>query len=415
MAHVDKEVRPIVDRHEAAKRQSHHVQRDGVSMPVLADNRPHANVQAQLAATVRSSPRMIVQRALIDHMRTSPRAVAQRKINAPSLQPPRRATPVGTTAGAPIQRYLNPMAVEDLIGANVLQGQLGPVIAAYNDAEDRVPEDFDGYKHYSNSYIDAQLQRLVTLDGFITAWINTPANRDNGYARDILEKQIKPNIARDRTEVQNNRVGANVPISQGLIHGTYKWADNSVDLHVAPKGEGGEFSIADIAVVLRKMQQKMAQRTKNGGGVGKFILHPTGAAIVKTLVQLMGEALGDEELVNKARGEIKSRKMLESVKKVFSTPPKKDDDKLDKSVHPEHFAYLDSLVGTQGLAIAPILRGTRTVEERDQNMLAPSEAGGNRLNAYKKSVAENTGLVSLNIEFSAERIPKVLDFLDKRL
>lgn len=340
--------------------------------------------------------------SLADRLHGSPRSVAQRKLvgigPAYALQRP------------PLQRYLNPLTVDDLVGEAALQSQLRPLMQVYNAEEDKVPEDFSGYKRYSSSYIDAQIQRLAVLEGHVDTWISTHPGDGNAYIRDLLVEQVKRNISRDRRELEGNRVGADIEIQQGLIHGTYKWLDNSVDLHVSSKGEGPGFSTADMTLAAQKAFQKMTQRREDGGPVGKFILHPTGAAVVKIMVQLLGEALGDPALIELAHNSIKWRKLREKMR-VFKQKPMSAD-MLDTSVHAEHFAYLRSLAGAAGLTIAPILKGTKSEAEFNQNMLEQTALGAARLKAYADAVEKQEYGVSLNIQISADRLLDMLRLLE---
>jgi hypothetical protein len=344
-----------------------------------------------------------------------PPAVAQRHLALPlSDGPPTRAERVAPSArfgdGAPVQRFLNPMMLDDLFGEDDLKDQLSPVIAAYNDKEDEVQEDFDGYKDYKKSYIDDQIQTLMVLEGIADKWMTQHPKDKNEYIHGVL-KGFKENIARDRADLERNRSGKNLDVRQGLIHGTYKWEDNSADLHVDKKGDGQGFPASDMLVVAKQMLQKMTQRKRDGGPTGVFILHPTGAAIVKIMVQLLGEAMGDPEVTELAHKAIKSRKFWEKLD-VFGKKREMSQDLLDPTVHLEHFEYLRSLAGVEGLEIMPILRGTKTEKEFNQNILAATKEGVARLKAYKQAVEDQEYGVSLNVNISAEKLPDVIRVLE---
>jgi hypothetical protein len=87
----------------------------------------------------------------------------------------------------------------------------------------------------------------------------------------------------------------------------------------------------------------MELRWQDGGPVGKFILHPTGAAIVKTVVQMLGEALGNIKSIAEARKSYEARKRTEWALSFFRDEPVKSEEKLDPTVHEEHFQYLSGL------------------------------------------------------------------------
>ncbi len=206
------------------------------------------------------------------------------------------------------------------------------------------------------------------------------------------------------------------PIREGLIHGTYDRATNSVDLHVDNKGESEGLSILNMLSVTQHLYRLMGERSlEQGAPKGKFVLHPTGAAIVKIVIQTLGEALGNPQGVKAAHELIAKRKLWEKVQfwKTKSMSP----DKLDPSVIAEHMAYIRSLVNIHGVEITPILSasitGATTPEEFLQNMLDNSVAGATRLQQYEETLKAQEVGVSLDISLTEDQLPAIIVLLTK--
>lgn len=206
------------------------------------------------------------------------------------------------------------------------------------------------------------------------------------------------------------------PIREGLIYGTYDRATNSVDLHVDNKGESEGLSILNMLSVTQHLYRLMGERSlEQGAPKGKFVLHPTGAAIVKIVIQTLGEALGNPQGVKAAHELIAKRKLWEKVQfwKTKSMSP----DKLDPSVIAEHMAYIRSLVNIHGVEITPILSasitGATTPEEFLQNMLDNSVAGATRLQQYEETLKAQEVGVSLDISLTEDQLPAIIVLLTK--
>lgn len=209
--------------------------------------------------------------------------------------------------------------------------------------------------------------------------------------------------------------GRTVPYKQGLIHGDLKGVANQADFHVDP-GDGRGLR-ADMLTVARDVFERVtAANTLHGVPKGRVYLRPQGAAIIKIVSQMLGEALGDRRLIEQAHDAIQWRKLEEAVldKIPFYTRPKMSKEVLDKSVVPEHSAYMKSLVGVSGVDIKPLLRGTLSMEEFTQNMLEESEMGRARLKKYLETVQSATVPVSMDIFISQDRLPAVISLLQKQ-
>ena len=202
---------------------------------------------------------------------------------------------------------------------------------------------------------------------------------------------------------------------QGLIHGDLIGVKNEADFHVDP-GDGGSLR-ADMLAVAQDVCEKMtAANTIHGAPKGRVYLRPQGAAIIKIVSQMLGEALGQRELIEQAHRSIQWRKFKEAAldKIPVYTRPKLSKEVLDKSVVPEHSDYMKSLVGVSGVDIKPLLRGAKSLEEFTQNMLEESQMGRDRLQKYLETVESGNVSVSMDIYISQDRLPNVISLLQKQ-
>ncbi|HWU90257.1 MAG TPA: DUF4157 domain-containing protein [Kofleriaceae bacterium] len=205
-----------------------------------------------------------------------------------------------------------------------------------------------------------------------------------------------------------------VPIKQGLIHGTYDEETNTIDLHVEAKGGGGGLAARDMLQVAEQCYQLMTARERTGGPQGRFMLHPTGAAIVKIMVELLAGALGSRLDKWKAA-------LLQTKRKKFGGPGgSKNPDKLEPGVLPEHFAFLDSLRGDDpGVSIVPRMRAKYNTEDNvNQNMLEKSPEGNERYETYKAVLqsSEDDEPVGpgLDVTLTSDLLPAVIETLRSR-
>jgi hypothetical protein len=215
--------------------------------------------------------------------------------------------------------------------------------------------------------------------------------------------------------VQDAKALVDVHYRQGVIHGDLKGVDNQADFHVDP-GDGRRLR-ADMLTVARDVSERMtAANVIHGAPKGRVYLRPQGAAIIKIVSQMLGEALGDKRLIEQAHQAIQWRKFKEAAldKVPFYTRPKLSKEVLDKSVVPEHSAYMKSLVGVSGVDIKPLLGGARSMEEFTQNMLEESEMGRARLGKYLETVESATAPVSMDIFISQDRLSAVISLLQKQ-
>jgi hypothetical protein len=329
-------------------------------------------------------------------------------------QPQALEIPSASSGNVVYQRYLNVLYLDDLIGIDNTKQNLAPLIKAYNqreDQEEKVAQDF--YPSFdprlTATYIATQTRALDGIEALINNWLT--ANPVNNYNHYVMEN-LKTNIASDRTRLEAKRGRTDYNIRQGLIKGTYHWKTNDVDLHVDKKQAGDAFPTSDMLIVAEKLYQTMELRWQDGGPVGKFILHPTGAAIVKTVVQLLGEALGIIKSIAEARKSYQARKRKEWALSFIRDEPVKSEDKLDPTVHEEHFQYLSGLRGAAtDIDIKAVIPGTRTEAEFFQNIIAATPEGKARLGAYIKTVKEQNVGVSLDVTIYHHQLPKVISVL----
>ncbi len=213
---------------------------------------------------------------------------------------------------------------------------------------------------------------------------------------------------------------------QGLIHGTYSPLGNTADLHVNP-GQGA-FTAADMLTVAEDLYTAMDARYRQVPGpglppfpvpppVGTFVLHPTGAAIVKIVIELLAASLGGTWSTMKAA-------LLQKKRKLGGGGGPMPPDTIDPSVVPEHVAFLDSLRGTNGVSIRPRLPNSGpygldpgTQQEReaeaDQDMLATSAEGNARYEKYKGAITAGVP-ASLDVSLTHQQLPQIIAVLRKR-
>lgn len=207
------------------------------------------------------------------------------------------------------------------------------------------------------------------------------------------------------------------PFTRGLIHGTYHPRDNSADMHVSAADEGEHLKPGDAAVVLKALYDVMVQNHATTGTIGKIDWRPTGAAVQKLVVELLGEALGGTFSVMVAR-------LKKAYRKNFGEKPTgaRDKNVLSPDILPEYKAYLDAMQGENKVSIKPKIQGESAdlVEKGvpshivastiNQDMMEDSDAGRTRLNTYKETL--DTGVASgLVIEVTHLQIPAIIKVL----
>jgi hypothetical protein len=225
-------------------------------------------------------------------------------------------------------------------------------------------------------------------------------------AREFIRVGLAPAAVRD--------VKATVPYDRNLIHGTLVRSSNKADFHVSP-GDASTLT-ADMLFVADDVYKLMTLTSRlPGRGNGVVYLRPQGAAIIKIVSQLLGEALGNPAQVKLARDAYKWRKIEEAainlIPKFLYTKKKMSNDVLDKSVASEHTEYIKALVGAAGVDIKPLLPGTKTIEEFTQNMLEASNEGRERLRTYLETVQAANTPVSMDIYVERDTLPKIIDFM----
>jgi hypothetical protein len=199
-----------------------------------------------------------------------------------------------------------------------------------------------------------------------------------------------------------------IPLERGLIHGTYDEETNSIDLHVSAKGDGGGLTARDMLAVAERCLELMTAREKAKGPQGRFMLHPTGAAIVKIMVELLAGSLGGR------LDKWKAAALQMKRKKFGGQGGRKNPDKLGQDVLPEHFAFLDSMRGDDpGVSIIPRMRASYNTEDNvNQNMMEKSAKGNERYATYKAvlQASEDDEPVGpgLDVTLTSDLLPAVI-------
>jgi hypothetical protein len=204
-----------------------------------------------------------------------------------------------------------------------------------------------------------------------------------------------------------------IPLRQGLIHGEFQEQNNSIDLHVDAKGEGGGMQAIDMLAMAKHCRNLMSEREESGGPKGTFMLHPTGPAITKIFVELLATALGGKWDNLKAQ-------LLQKKRKTFGNATgARNPDKLDPSVQPEHFAFLDSMRG-KDVSIVPRLTGRYNTEDNyNQDMMQKTPEGEARYAQYKQvlqaSDDESPVGPGLDVTLTSDQLPAVIKVLESRV
>lgn len=222
-------------------------------------------------------------------------------------------------------------------------------------------------------------------------------------------KAKEPGDEKDEKEPKFRRI----PLRQGLIHGEFHEQNNSIDLHVDAKGGGGGMQAIDMLAMAKHCRNLMSEREENGGPPGTFMLHPTGPAITKLFIELLATALGGKWDNLKAQ-------LLQKKRKTFGkATDARNPDKLDPSVQPEHFAFLDSMRG-KDVSIVPRLTGAYNTETNyDQNMMEKTPEGDARYAQYKQvlqaSDEESPLGPGLDVTLTSAQLPAVIKVLESQV
>lgn len=217
-------------------------------------------------------------------------------------------------------------------------------------------------------------------------------------------------------DMQSSQDMSRIPIRYGLVRGTYEQVPNKADLHVDAKGDGPGLSLKDMCDALEELHGRMTERHQQGGPSGVVEMHPTGAAIVKIVVEILGEVFGSGFNKYKARAQKAYRKNFGKKSEGGSS------EKLLPNVLDEHFSYIDSLVGSQHLSIVPQIAAHKaeykqTLDDYNQNMLENSALGRGKLQKYKGVLRDESEPMGpgLRIEIPASQIPAAIKLLRENL
>ncbi|NJK33311.1 MAG: hypothetical protein HC927_13420, partial [Deltaproteobacteria bacterium] len=216
----------------------------------------------------------------------------------------------------------------------------------------------------------------------------------------------------------------------GLVHGTYRIMDNSADMHVdRATQEHPHLTVAMIKEVLEDVYQAMAANYAQTESPGMLDWRPTGAAVVKMVVELLGSALGSGLGVIAAKGKQLLRKNRRNRAQA------RDPDVLSSDIIPEHIGFLGAMQGKAGVSVKAALPAdnrklaaylqehpnateaeqrtyaNEVAEQMEQNMLSSSDAGKARLAEYKQSL-EAEQPASLRIVLDHTHLPALIRALD---
>lgn len=189
----------------------------------------------------------------------------------------------------------------------------------------------------------------------------------------------------------------------GLVNGGYDRATNTADAHIAVGGPDGHLTKASMLAAVQDIYQAMQAAVAAGGPAGTVEMHPQGAVALKTVIELLGSALGG--WWGAAQAAIK-KLYREKTKTVTKS---KLADELDAVIIPEHMAFIGAMIGVGGVNIQPIIPdgAPTTLAEFNQNMLANTSAGLARRNRYKAALEADTA-VSLRVTVNQASLPAII-------
>ncbi|SMO39546.1 DUF4157 domain-containing protein [Gracilimonas mengyeensis] len=197
-----------------------------------------------------------------------------------------------------------------------------------------------------------------------------------------------------------------IPFKYGLIKGTYRPADNTADMHVEHKSADVAFSPVDVYKAFTFVYGKMESTRRRTDVNGTLMWNPQGAAVIKMVAELIGEALGDPELVGLARELKRERKA--------GPPPatSRDEDVISPDIVPEHLQYLGAARGAEGIDMQTVIPGKNTAKNIESNMLENSERGRARFQNYAEAMTESLP-VSLRIRISQAQLGKLIETMGR--
>jgi hypothetical protein len=235
---------------------------------------------------------------------------------------------------------------------------------------------------------------------------DVPANDDKRLEReaDVMGAKVIQRVA----VVQRGQNPIDESLGQkfkyGLIKGTYVPKTNTADMHVEHKTEGNDFKLVDVYYAFAFVYKKMQEQKSINGQEGELIWNPQGAAVIKMVVELLGETLGDPELTGLA-------KVYKEVRK-NSPPEKQDENVISKGIVPEHLQYLQSIRGAKGVEMRAVIPGNNTEKNFDSDMLQDTSEGRSRFQDYGAALKEQTP-ISLRIKIKQAQLGMLIETLKK--
>lgn len=199
---------------------------------------------------------------------------------------------------------------------------------------------------------------------------------------------------------------AGKPFKYGLIKGTYVPASNTADMHVENKTEETAFSVKDVYFAFSFVYKNMVKQKKISGIEGRLTWNPQGAAVIKMVAELLGESLGNPELLKAARELKKLRKQGEEEYVV------RDANVISEDIIPEHLQYLAAARGAEGVEMKAVIPGNNTEENFDSDMLEDSTEGQSRVHDYREAL-ESEIPVSLRITVNQTQLKMLLETMKK--
>lgn len=211
----------------------------------------------------------------------------------------------------------------------------------------------------------------------------TPTDHPTWFQRRVIQRGSDP--------IDESK---GISFKYGLIKGTYVPANNTADMHVENKTKETKFSPKDVYLAFSFVYEKMSKQKTEG----QLTWNPQGAAVIKMVVELLGESLGNAELIQAARTLKDSRKERQQVKR--------DENILSQDIIPEHLHYLYSIKGVDGVEMKAVIPKS-TEKNFDSDMIKDTEIGESRVKDYEGALKSQIP-VSLRITVSQTQLGKLL-------
>ena len=189
----------------------------------------------------------------------------------------------------------------------------------------------------------------------------------------------------------------------GGVKSQYTSGTNLVELHIEAGANDNGTMMADFLTALWEARDAITLGVSRAAG-GLF-MRPGGAQVLKMTMEMLAETFGSGESLEQAQ---LTKKQRQKDKPVMGG----DNDTIDQHIVPEHKAYRDSMVGAQGVTMAPIGGGTSggTV-----NMLENSDDGKEERRKYDEAIFGLKPLLGLAVTVDLAGLNSIIAMMEGKM